>query len=124
MILFSTRGKKVLHVFLSWYLWVEITLNEFIVEEDYVLIQNNIRDENIILFDDLNTEFSKLKLTKSYSAKSNTVYHKKLFSKKSFEEMIKAAMTRKYKTLKKRKININIIDINDDFLKSTVKNHV
>ena len=34
--------------------------------------------------------------------------------------MIKAAMTRKYKTLKKRKSNLINIDINDDFQKSTI----
>ena len=33
-------------------------------------------------------------------------------------------MTRKYKTLKKRQSNQINIDINDDFLKSTIKNHV
>ena len=67
--------------FLSWYLWVEITLNECIVEEDYVLIQNNIRDENIILFDDLNTEFSKLKLTRFYNTKSKTHFLNKSYTK-------------------------------------------
>ena len=34
--------------------------------------------------------------------------------------MIKVAMTRKYKTLKKIKSNLINIDINDDFQKSTV----
>ena len=48
-----------------------------------------------MLFDDLYIEFSKLKLTRFYSAKSNTLYHKKSFSKDSFEEMIKAVITRK-----------------------------
>ena len=64
---------------------------------------NNIRDENITLFDDLFIEFSKLELTRFYSAKSKTLYHNKSFSKYSYNETIRAAMTRKYKNLKKRK---------------------
>ena len=35
---------------------------------------NNIRDENITLFDDLFIEFSKLELTRFYSAKSKNFY--------------------------------------------------
>ena len=77
-----------------------------------------------MLFEDLYTEFSKLKLTRFYSAKSNTLYHGKSLSNDNFEEMIKAAMTRKYKTLKKRKSNLINIDINDDFLTSAVKNQI
>ena len=49
---------------------------------------------------------------------------RKFFSKDNFEEIIKGAMTWKYKTLIKRKSNLINIDINDDFQKSTVKNHV
>ena len=59
-------------------------------------------------------------LTRFYSAKSNTLYHEKSFSKQEFDDMIKAVMTKKYKTLKKRKSNLINIDINDDFQKSTV----
>ena len=66
------------------------------------------------------TEFSKLKLTRFQSVKSNTLYHEKVFDKENFEETIKVAMTRKYKTLKKIKSNLINIDINDDFQKSTV----
>ena len=33
IISFSTWGKKVLHCFLSWYLWVHITLNDEIMEK-------------------------------------------------------------------------------------------
>ena len=66
------------------------------------------------------TEFSKLKLTRFHSVKSNTHYLHKEFSKQDFDEMIKAAMTRKYKTYKKRKNNLINMDINDDFQKSTV----
>ena len=39
MISFSTWGKKVLHVFLSLNLWVNVTLNETIIEKYFVLIQ-------------------------------------------------------------------------------------
>ena len=79
-----------------------------ILWKSFVLFQKKIRDEKIMLFEDLYTEFSKLKLTKFYSAKTNTLYHGKSFSKDNFEEMIKVAMTRKYKTLKKRKRNLNV----------------
>ena len=67
--------------FLSWYLWVKITLNETIMEQYFVLIQKKIREEKRILFEDLYTEFSKLKLTRFYSAKSNTLYHENFFRK-------------------------------------------
>ena len=95
-----------------------------ILWKSFVLFQKKIRDEKIMLFEDLYTEFSKLKLTRFYSAKTNTLYHGKSFSKDNFEEMIKVAMTRKYKTLKKRKRNLINIDTNDDFLTSAVKNQV
>ena len=81
---------------------MEVTLNESIVEKYGVFIQKKIRDEKNILFDDLYTEFSKLKLTRFYSAKLNTLYHNKSFSKDSFDEMIRAAMTKKCKNLNKR----------------------
>ena len=50
MISFSTWGKKVLHGFLSWHLWVNITLNGTIMKKNkyFFLIQKKIREENII----------------------------------------------------------------------------
>ena len=86
----------------------------------FCIISKKVRGEKIILFEELYTEFSKLKLTRFYSTKSNTLYQYKVFSKQEFEEMIEAAMTRKYKIFKKRKSNLINIDINDDFQKSTV----
>ena len=53
MISFSTWAKKFLHGFLSWYLRVNITLNETIMEKYFVLIKKNIREEKIILFEEL-----------------------------------------------------------------------
>ena len=47
MIWLSTWGKKVLHGFLSWNLWVKVTLNESIVEKYCVLIQKKIRDKKL-----------------------------------------------------------------------------
>ena len=61
------------------HLWVKVTLNESIVKKYCVLIQKKIRDKEIMLFDDLYTEFSKLKLTRLYSAKSSILYHKNQF---------------------------------------------
>ena len=37
MISFGTWGKKVLHGFLSWHLWVNITLNDEIMEKIFCL---------------------------------------------------------------------------------------
>ena len=78
---FQYLGEESFTWFLSWHLWVEITVNESIVEKYYVLIQKKIREKKNILFEDLYTEFSKLKLTRFYSAKSNTLYHETLFLK-------------------------------------------
>ena len=100
MISFCTWGKKVLRVFF-WHLWVNFTLNETIMEKYFVLIQKKIKEEKSILFEELYIEFSKLKLTRFYRAKSNIHYLHKEFSKQDFDDMIKAAMTRKYKTYKK-----------------------
>ena len=60
MISFGTRGKKVLHGFLSWHLWVNITLNDEIMEKYFVLIQKKIKSEKTIMFDVLYEEFLKL----------------------------------------------------------------
>ena len=79
---FQYLGEESFTWFLSWHLWVEITVNESIVEKYYVLIQKKIREKKNILFEDLYTEFSKLKLTRFYSAKSNTLYHENSFQKK------------------------------------------
>ena len=43
MVSFSTWGKKLVHGFLSWYLWVEVTLNESIVRQYDVIIQKKSR---------------------------------------------------------------------------------
>ena len=104
MILFITWRKKLLHGVLSWYLWAEVTIDESIVENYGVFIQKKIRDEKNMLFDNLYTEFSKLKLTRFYSTKSNTLYHNKSLLKDSIDKMMRAAITRKYKNLKKSKI--------------------
>ena len=95
MISFSTWGKKLLHDFLSWNLWVKVALNESIVEKYGVFIQKTYSRWKTYLFDDLYTEFSKFKLTRFYSTKSKTLYRNKSFSKDSVDEMIKAVMTRK-----------------------------
>ena len=67
------------------------------MEKHFVLIQKKIKSEKSILFDDLYKEFLKLQMTRFYGAKSNTHYLHKEFLKQEFDEMIKAAMTRKYK---------------------------
>mgnify|MGYP001454000157 CR=1 FL=1 len=84
MISFSTWGKKVLHGFLSWHLWVHITLNDEIMDKNFVLIQKKIKSEKSILFDDLYKEFLKLQITRFYGAKSNTHYLHKEFSKQDY----------------------------------------
>ena len=45
MISFSTWGKKVLHGFLSWHLWVQITLNDEIMEQYFVLSQKRLNQK-------------------------------------------------------------------------------
>ena len=55
-----------------------------------------IKSEKSISFNDLYKESLKLQLIGFYGAKSNTHYLHKVFLKQEFEEMIKAAMTRKY----------------------------
>ena len=60
MISFSTWGKKVLHGFLSWHLWVHKTLNDEIMEKYFVLSQKKIKSEKSILSDELYNEFLKL----------------------------------------------------------------
>ena len=47
MISFSTWGKKLVHGFLSWHLWVEVTLNESIVGQYAVLIQKKVEMKKI-----------------------------------------------------------------------------
>ena len=67
------------------------------METYFVLIQKKIKSEKSILFDDLYKAFLKLQITRFYGAKSNTHYLHKGFLKQEFDEMIKTAMTRKYK---------------------------
>ena len=64
MISFSTLGKKVLHGFLSFHLWVHLTLNDAIMEKYFVFNQKKIKEENNMLFEELYTEFLKLQLTR------------------------------------------------------------
>ena len=72
------------------------------------------------MFDELYNEFLKLQLTRFYGAKSKIHYLHKEFLKQKFEEMINAAMTRKYKVYMKRKKNLINMDIDDDYQKITV----
>ena len=67
------------------------------------MIQKKIKSEKSILFDDLYEEFLKLQITRFYGAKSKTHYLHKDFLKQEFDEMIKAAMTRKYKVYIRKK---------------------
>ena len=71
------------------------------------------------MFDVLYEEFLKLQISRFYGANSKTHYlHKDLF-KQEFDEIIKAAMSRKYKVYIKKKHNIiNMdMDIDDDYKK-------
>ena len=105
MISFGTWGKKVLHGFLSWHLWVNITLDDEIIEKYVVLIQKKIKSEKTIMFDDLYEEFLKFQISRFYGANSKTHYHYKDLVKKEFDEMIRAAMNRKYKVYIKKQYN-------------------
>ena len=67
------------------------------MEKYFFLIQKKIKSEKTIMFDVLYEEFLKLQISRFYSANSKTHYlHKDVF-KQEFDEMIKAAMSRKYK---------------------------
>ena len=109
-------------VFLSWHLCVEVTLNESIVEKYCVLIRKKIRDEKVCYLMIYIQSFQ-IKVNKTLQYQIKYSLSQKSISKYSFEVMIKAAMTRKCNTLKKRKSNLINVDINDDFLKSTVNNN-
>ena len=63
----------------------------------FVLIQKKIKSEKSILIDDSHEEFLKLQISRFYCANSKTRYLHKDFLKQEFDEMIKAAMSRKYK---------------------------
>ena len=73
-------------VFLSWHLWVNITLNDEIIEKCFVLIQKKIKSEKTILFDDLYEEFLKLQISRFYGANSKTHYLHKDLVKKEFDK--------------------------------------
>ena len=103
MIPFGTGGKKVLHGFLSWHLWINITLDDETMNKYVVLIQKKIKSEKTIMIDDLYEEFLKLQISRFYGANSKTHYYHKDLVKKEFDEMIRAAMNRKYKVYIKKK---------------------
>ena len=95
--IFQHLGKESFTWFLSWYLWVQITLNDEIMKQYFVLSKKKIKLEKRILFDEIYNKFLKLQLTRFYGAKSKTHYLHKQFLKQKFDEMIKAAMTRNNK---------------------------
>ena len=82
MISFGTWGKKLLHGFLPWHFWVNITLDGEIMKKYDVFIQKKIKTEKTIMFDDLYEEFLKLQISRFYGANSKTHYLRKDLVKK------------------------------------------